>query len=85
MKVRVRLTSVSEKASLLGFRSLTVIIELLINLSPSRESAKVAVVNEEVCIDFSTYVRRVWSFFWVRAVYCIGFNTTVYHELVCFF
>ena len=84
MKALVKLTSTAEKASPPWFRRLTVLVELLINLPPTRESPEVAVVDEEVCMDFSAYIRRMRGFFWVRAVHCIGFNTTVYHELVRF-
>ena len=84
MKALVRLTSTSEKTSLLRLRRLTVLIELLINLPPAWESAEVAIVYEKVCVDFSADVGRVCGFFWVRAVHSIGLNTTVYHELVRF-
>ena len=77
MKVMVRLTSTSEKTSLPRFRCLAVFVKLLVDLSPARKSSEVAVVNEEVGVDFSADVGRVGSFFWVRAVHCIGFNTTV--------
>ncbi len=52
----LQLTSTSEKASLLRFRRFTVFIQLLIDLPPTRKPAEVAVVNEQVCMDFSAYV-----------------------------
>ena len=84
MKALVKLTSTAEKASPPWFRRLTILVELLINFPPSRESAEITVIDEEVCIDLATHVCRVGSFFWVRAVHCIRLYTTVYHELVCF-
>ena len=56
-------------------------VELLINLAPSWKSAEVAVVDEEVCMDFSTYIRRMRGFFWVGTVHRIRRDAVVLHEL----
>ena len=57
------------------------LVELLINLAPAWESAKITVVDEEVCMDFSTYIRRMRGFFRVRAIHRIRRDAVVLHEL----
>ena len=47
-------------------------VEVLVDLTPAREAAKVAVVYEEVGVDFSADVGRVGIFFWVGAVDGVG-------------
>ena len=83
MKILKGLTPTSEKASLLRFWCLTVLIQLLIDLAPTRKSSKVAIVDEEVCMDFSTYIRRVRGFFRIRSVDCIWRYALVLHEFNC--
>ena len=75
------LPSSPKKSSILRFWRLAVLIQLLINLAPTWESAEVAVVNEEVCVDFSAYVGGVCGFFRVRSVHCVWRDALVLHEL----
>jgi len=56
-------------------------VELLINLPPTWKTAEVAVVDEEVCVDFPAYIGGVRGFFWVGTVYGIRRDTVVLHEL----
>ena len=81
MKILAGLSSTSEKTSLLRFRRLTVLVQLLVDLPPAWESAEVAVVNEEACMNFSAYIGRMRGFFRVGTVYGIGWNALVFHEL----
>ena len=57
------------------------LVELLINLAPAWESAEVAVVDEQVCMDFSAYIGRMRGFFWVGTVHGIRRDAVVLHEL----
>ena len=81
MNVLVQLTSTSEKTSLPRFRCLTVLVQLLVDLSPARKTAEIAVVDKEVCMDFSADIGWVGSFFWVRAVDRVRRDPLIFHEL----
>ena len=56
-------------------------VELLINLAPTWKTAEVAIVYEEVCMDFSADIGGVVSFFWVGTVHGIRRHAIVLHEL----
>ena len=77
----MRLTSSSEKASPPWFRRLTVLVQFLIDLPPTWKTAEVAIVYEEVCMDFSADIGGVVSFFWVGTVHGIRRDAVVLHEL----
>ena len=76
-----RLSSTSEKASPPWFRRLTVLVQFLIDLPPTWKTAEVAVVYEEVSMDFSAYVGRMRGFFRVGTVHGIRRHAIVLHEL----
>ena len=53
-------------------------VEVLVDLAPAWEAAEVAVVYEEVGVDFAADVGRVGIFFWVRAVDGVGRDATFF-------
>ena len=77
----MRLTSSSEKASPPWFRRLTVLVQFLIDLPPTWKTAEVAIVYEEVRMDFSADVGGVRGFFRVGTVHGIRQDAVVLHEL----